>query len=103
MEAIVKYVLALAGPLLLVALKDVLHRILMALVGRKVVEWLVLSALDWLAKHSKSRVDDELVEIVRAELKAPAASQAGPAGESSAPTAAASEEPAICPACNRPL
>lgn len=96
-----KALCALVAPLLLVALKDVLHKLLMALVGRRVVEWLVLNALDWLAKHSKSRVDDELVAIVREELKAPAPSQASPAGVQAPPEA--SSEPALCPTCGKPL
>jgi hypothetical protein len=98
-----KAILAIVTPLLLVALKDVLHRILMAIVGRKVVEWLVMNALDWLAKHSKSRVDDELVEIVRQELKAPAGSdsdKASPAGVEASPEAS---EAAICPTCGKQL
>jgi hypothetical protein len=66
-----KLLLALLTPVLIASLKDVLHRILMALVGRKVVEWAVLSALEWLAKRTDSHVDDELVDIVKKALQPP--------------------------------
>lgn len=61
--------LALLGSVLLISLKDILYRILMTIVGRRLVEYMVLSALRWLAKRTDSNVDDDLVQKLENALQ----------------------------------
>lgn len=93
--------LAVLAAVALASLKDVLHRLAMAIVGPKVVEWLVLSALRWLAKQTKSNADDALLEHVEAALGATEPSPALELSKEAQPTEASA--PQLCPTCAQPL
>lgn len=54
---------------LLASLRDVIHQIFLTLVGKRIVKFLVLSALEWLAKRTDNKVDDELVAQVKQALE----------------------------------
>lgn len=56
-------------PAVLMTIVSIFGSMLMKLVSAAVIEKLTVLALEYLAKHSKSTVDDEVVQVVKSAIE----------------------------------